>query len=84
MANGDLPLSSWQKQAIGWIIVVVLGGNAGAMLNLSRSTSDGEALEHRVDEIYAVQRTMIHRMSQQEKWRDRCRDRVNKHLIGHP
>ena len=87
----DDDLDAIQKKIFGWVIVAVLGGNAGFILNaVSPETrndpftgTEGAAMELRLDRIDAEQQKMIYRMGKIEAWGEKCRDRVNEHLRNH-
>ena len=84
--------SGVQKRLIGWILIAVLGGNAGAMLNLGTSKvrsdpftgSQGRDLQKQLNKIDAIQQTMLHRMQEREREDRELSKLVREHLRRHP
>ena len=85
-------LSTWQKKLFGWVIVAVLGGNAGAMINFNteKARSDpftgtqGEELSRDISRINAIQQTMLHRMGIREQDNRDLKQLIEAHLRRHP
>jgi len=83
--------SGVQKRLIGWILIAVLGGNAGAMLNLGTSKVRSDPftgtqvreLEHQVNKIDAIQQTMLHRMQRREEQDKELQRLIENHLRRH-
>jgi hypothetical protein len=88
----DEEFNSWQKKLVAAIIIALVGGNAGFLLNKTTSDarydpftgSEGRAIEHRLDEVYSIQQTMLFRMEQMEDYSAECRIRLRDHLRQHP
>ena len=88
----DDEFSSWQKKLVAAIIIALVGGNAGFLLNKSTSEvsydpftgTEGRAAEHRVDRIDAEQLKMIWRMQQVEKQCKDANEAMQEHFRIHP
>ena len=84
--------SSVQKKLIFWIIVAVLGGNAGAMLNLGTSKvrsdpftgTEAREMQRQLNKVDAIQQTMLHRMQNRERDDREILQMLQEHLRGHP
>ena len=88
----DEEFGSWQKKLIATIIVAIVGGNVGFMLNKTTpevrhdpfTGKQGRDLEHRIDRIHAEQTKMIWRMQQVEKKCAQCTIKQQDHFRMHP
>ena len=83
--------SGVQKKLIGWILIAVLGGNAGAMLNLGTSKvrsdpftgSEGREMQKQLNKVDAIQQTMLHRMANREREDRELQKMLREHLRRH-
>ena len=88
----DDEFSSWQKKLFAAIIIAILGGNAGFLLNKTTpqarndpfTGTEGREMEHRLDRVDAIQQTMSFRMAQREEQAKECRQQLDSHLRRHP
>ena len=88
----DDEFNSWQKKLIAAIIIALVGGNAGFLLNKTSSDgrydpftgAEGKEMEHRLDRVDTEQQKMIWRMNQVENCCDNCREKTQDHYRAHP
>ena len=88
----DEEFSSWQKKLIAAIVIALVGGNAGFLLNKTTQDArydpftgtEGREMEHRIDRVDAIQQTMSFRMAQREEQAKECRKQLDSHLRRHP
>ena len=91
----DDDFAAWQKKLYVWIIVAVVGGNAGTLLNAlnpnmrsdSFTGADGALLERRIDTLEADLGVVIYRIDhgasrehdEIQKLRECCADLRKEH-----
>ena len=89
----DEEFSGIQKKIFAWLLIAVLGSNAG-MLALNKANpqfradaftgQEGKELESRINRIDAEQQKMIWRMVKQEAAATECQKTTQDHLRRHP
>ena len=84
---------SFDKKTLAYVLILVMSGNAGVvLLNKTQpelradafTATDAKELKSEINLIYAIQQTMLHRMSERERADKELKNLVEAHLRKHP